>query len=272
MTQGPSGVKKIRVILKRPKSCATALSAALMLLCTSSCTTEIQRQTIYSATSEQAQFLEMMQKSFQAKGQAGLERLEQDPTQQFCSEQGAKRSAAIKDQASQSSLTDSSERASSLLLENLNRISQPSDANYFGDYKRGELIAQDGRGKTWSDPPQSPSGGNCYNCHRLSKTELSYGTLGPSLYLYGRLRGIRTQADFVEKSLNAKNDPLIQRTWGMLMNAKAFDLCSAMPRFGVGVVGGDVNQKIHGVAVLNESQIKDLMALLLNPQSLVNQE
>jgi hypothetical protein len=51
---------------------------------------------------------------------------------------------------------------------------------------------------------------------------------------------------------------IVEYTWGKLYNAKAYNACSGMPRFG------------H-VGMLSETQMKDLMALLLDPKSPVNQ-
>ena len=63
------------------------------------------------------------------------------------------------------------------------------------------------------------------------------------MYQFGKIRG---------------NTPEIQKyTYGKIWNAKAFNLCSEMPRFG------------HAGA-LNEKQVKDLVALLLDPESPVN--
>ncbi|MEN9866611.1 MAG: hypothetical protein RL748_2201, partial [Pseudomonadota bacterium] len=118
---------------------------------------------------------------------------------------------------------------------------------YLGDFKVGEQIAQNGRGMQSSDPAPSaktPNGGNCYACHQLSKTEISYGNIGPSLYQYGKLRG--------------QSDEIMKYTWAKIYNAQAFKACSTMPRFG------------HS-GILQEAQIKDLMALLLDPKSPVNQ-
>jgi sulfur-oxidizing protein SoxX len=67
--------------------------------------------------------------------------------------------------------------------------------------------------------------------------------LGPSLYQYGKLRG--------------DGDAVIKYTWGKLYNAKAYNACTNMPRFG------------HA-GILTEAQMKDLMALLLDPNSPVN--
>ena len=103
---------------------------------------------------------------------------------------------------------------------------------------------------TWSDPAGTPSGGSCYNCHQLTKSEISYGTLGPSLYHYGLLRGVTDPA-------GPAAAPIVKYTWGKIWNSKASDVCSTMPRFG------------HA-GVLTPAQIRDLMALLLDPKSPVN--
>jgi sulfur-oxidizing protein SoxX len=105
---------------------------------------------------------------------------------------------------------------------------------------------------TWTDKSTEPSanGANCYNCHQITKAEISFGTIGPSLYQYGKLRGVSNPAD--PASL-----PIIQYTWGKLYNGWAYNACSNMPRFG------------HK-GLLNEGQMRDVMALLLDPQSPVN--
>jgi sulfur-oxidizing protein SoxX len=106
---------------------------------------------------------------------------------------------------------------------------------------------------TWTDASTDPAanGGNCYNCHQLSKAEISYGTIGPSLYNYGKLRGVTDPGSPAAKAM-------LEYTWGKLWNTRAYNACSNMPRFG------------HG-GLLNEQQLKDLMALLLDPKSPVNQ-
>jgi L-cysteine S-thiosulfotransferase len=106
---------------------------------------------------------------------------------------------------------------------------------------------------TWTDASAAPgsSGGNCYNCHQIGKAEISFGTIGPSLYNYGKLRGVTDPASPASKAI-------VDYTWGKLYNAKAYTACSGMPRFG------------H-FGLLDETQLKNLMALLLDPQSPVNQ-
>jgi sulfur-oxidizing protein SoxX len=113
-----------------------------------------------------------------------------------------------------------------------------------GDWKRGERIAQSGRGSMWSDKPGVQEGGSCYNCHQLSPKVEAYGTLGPSLAGFGKIRGNRLEIQ--------------QYVYGKIYNSKAYNLCSHMPRFGP-------------AGTLNEEQIKDLVALLLDPASPVNQ-
>ncbi|MBA2672892.1 sulfur oxidation c-type cytochrome SoxX [Ramlibacter sp.] len=133
---------------------------------------------------------------------------------------------------------------------NLKTIKWPADGKFLGDWKAGEAIAQNGRGLTWTDTAGAANGGNCYNCHQISKEEISFGTIGPSLYNYGKIRGVADPA-------SAEAKPIVEYTWGKLWNAKAYNACSNMPRVG------------HS-GILNEKQIKDVMALLLDPASPVN--
>ena len=61
----------------------------------------------------------------------------------------------------------------------------------------------------------------------------------------------------VKDPLAPESAATLQYTWGKLWNSKAYAACSNMPRFG------------H-MKLLNEEQIRDVMALLLDPQSPVN--
>jgi L-cysteine S-thiosulfotransferase len=133
---------------------------------------------------------------------------------------------------------------------NLKAVKWPSDGKFLGDWKQGEAIAQSGRGQTWTDSAQVVNGGNCYNCHQMSKEEISFGTIGPSLYNYGKIRGVSDP-----NSASAK--PIVEYTWGKIWNAKAYNACSNMPRAG------------H-TGVLNEAQVRHVVALLLDPNSPVN--
>jgi len=172
--------------------------------------------------------------SFREQGIAKLDRLTQDDAQQACS--GEKPPA--------------DEVARRIEAAQFATVKWPADGLYLGDWREGEKLAQNGRGMTWTDPEGVPAGGNCYNCHQLSKAEISYGTIGPSLYHYGKLRGVADPAA-------PASAEIVKYTWGKLWNAKATNACSNMPRFG------------HA-GVLTPAQIRDLMALLLDPASPVN--
>jgi sulfur-oxidizing protein SoxX len=123
-------------------------------------------------------------------------------------------------------------------------IVYPSDQKLIGDWKRGEAIAQSGYGQRFTDlPARRPNGGNCYACHRLTREEVSFGTLGPWLTNYGKLR------DFADADTKAVYDKIY--------NSHATFPCSNMPRFG-------------SSKILTIEQIKDLVALLMSPDSPVN--
>jgi sulfur-oxidizing protein SoxX len=170
----------------------------------------------------------VLKRDFQARGQATMDRVIPDAVQRVCNESGDKPPAGL---------------AKVLEADQMKTIAFPS-GNLVGNWQRGERIAQGGRGLTWSDKPAAPGDGSCYNCHQLSPKEASYGTLGPSLYRFGALRG---------------NGPEIQKyVYGKIYNAKAYNLCSQMPRLGYS-------------GTLTEEQIKDLVGLLLDPASPVNQ-
>lgn len=134
---------------------------------------------------------------------------------------------------------------------NLKTVKWPTDGKFLGDWKAGEQLAQSGRGMTWTDSAKTPNGGNCYNCHQITKQEISFGTIGPSLYNYGKLRGVTDPG-------SPESRPMVEYTWGKIWNSKAYNACSNMPRAG------------H-MGILTESQIKDIVALLLDPKSPVNQ-
>ncbi len=133
---------------------------------------------------------------------------------------------------------------------NLKAIKWPADGKFLGDWKEGEKIAQNGRGLTFTDTASTVNGGNCYNCHQIDQKEISYGTIGPSLYNYGKIRGITDPNSAAAK-------PIVEYTWGKIWNAKAYNACSYMPRAG------------HS-GILTEAQVRHVVGLLLDPQSPVN--
>lgn len=171
-----------------------------------------------------------LQASFEAKGQASMERLQQDETQALCN---AHARAGLPG--------DVAEHVSAL---NRATIKRPTNGQYLGDFKRGETIALTGTGLQYSDDPTKPVGGNCYACHELAASELAYGTIGPSLKHYGKLRG--------------SSAAILEFAWGKLYNSNAQVPCSKMPRYG------------HR-GVLSEQQLQDVMAFLFDPASPVNQ-
>lgn len=178
-----------------------------------------------------AQAMAMMKTSFKEKGQAKLDRIEQDDMQRLCSQYPGGHDMPKETNAQL-------EKAQQALIK------YPADGKFLGDWKNGEKVAQSGQGKQYSDDPAKPSGGNCYACHQLTKAEVSYGTIGPSLYNFAKLRGYGEQ---------------IQRyAWGKVYNSQAYSACTNMPRFG------------HA-KILNEQQMRDVVALLMDPASPVNQ-
>ena len=207
--------------IKSLLACASLLIAVVLPACD-----------VMAQQQNDPKFNKMMKEGFRAEGIAGLDRIQQDETQKFCSDPvfaGSEKGQAMREK---------------IQKINMDSIRQPSDGKYIGDWKKGEAIAQSGRGATWTDKADTPVGGGCYNCHQIDKKEISYGTIGPSLWNYGKMRG--------------NSQELIVYTWNRINNSKAYNACSNMPRFA------------H-FKLLNEQQIQDLMALLLDPASPVNQ-
>jgi len=210
---------------------AAAVAAATLLV---GCATTPPGPT---AAELDAQAMAMMKASFREQGIAKLDRIQQDLGQSACSSDKPPTEAVAKQ----------------VEAEALASIKWPTGGQYIGDWRAGERLAQDGRGMAWNNPSTDPknNGGQCYNCHAIDKKEISFGTIGPSLWNYGKLRGVKDVTDPVSA-------PIVQYTWGKLWNSKAYAACSNMPRMG------------H-MKLLDEQQIRDLMALLLDPKSPVNQ-
>jgi L-cysteine S-thiosulfotransferase len=203
------------------------LGAALMAGCAA----------LPSAPELDAQAKAAMKSAFRDQGIAKAERIDQDLGQEACSSDKPLPAAL----------------ARRVEAESLATIRPPAGGSYLGDWREGEKLAQSGRGMTWTDASAAPkdNGGNCYNCHEIDRREISFGTIGPSLWNYGKLRGVKDAADPASATI-------VQYTWGKLWNSKAYAACSNMPRFG------------HA-KLLDEEQIRHLMALLLDPKSPVNQ-
>ncbi|MBC7604738.1 MAG: sulfur oxidation c-type cytochrome SoxX [Ramlibacter sp.] len=181
---------------------------------------------------------DIVKSSFRDEGWVKTDRLVQDDSNRECS---------IAD-ATGKPLTAA--RAKQIEESNLKTVKWPSDGKFLGDWREGEKIAQSGRGMTWTDDPKMANGGNCYNCHQITKEEISFGTIGPSLYNYGKIRGVTDPN-------SAGSKAIVEYTWGKIWNAKAYNACSNMPRAG------------HA-GILDEQQVRHIVALLLDPQSAVN--
>jgi sulfur-oxidizing protein SoxX len=171
---------------------------------------------------------EMIKTSFKTRGQATVDRLSQDDAQMLCSKHTGELPKDV---------SDGIEKAQQATLR------YPSSGKLMGDWREGQRIAQSGVGRQFTDDPARPAGGSCYNCHQLAPQELSFGTIGPSLYQFGKLRG--------------SSEAIQKYAYGKIYNSEAFTACSNMPRFG------------HN-GVLTEAQITHLVALLLDPDSPVN--
>jgi sulfur-oxidizing protein SoxX len=175
--------------------------------------------------------MQVVKSSFKERGIAKLDRLEQSDLQLACSEASLKNKDLPKDVRER------------LEKQQMTTIKYPADGKFLGDWKAGERVAQSGVGMQWSDNDKTVNGGNCYACHQLSPQEVSFGNIGPSLKHYGKLRG--------------NSEAVVKYTWGKIWNTHAFNACSSMPRFG-------------DAGILTEAQIRDVMALLLDPTSPVN--
>lgn len=181
----------------------------------------------------------MTKASFRDEGIVKVSVLDVDETSRLCS--AADVSGKPLDEAS----------ARRIEAMNMKSIRWPSDGKFLGDWREGEKLAQSGRGLTWTDDATTPNGGNCYNCHQMDPKEIAFGTIGPSLYNYGKLRGVTDP-----NSPDSK--PMLEYTWGKIWNSKSYNACSNMPRAG------------H-MGILTEAQVKHLVALLIDPKSPVNQ-
>jgi sulfur-oxidizing protein SoxX len=155
----------------------------------------------------------VIKSSFRDRGIAKVDRLNQTELQAICSDTHNDPPKDVRARLEKAALA---------------AVKYPTDGKWLGDFKQGERIAQTGVGMQWNDKPDAPAGGNCYACHQLSKAEISFGNIGPSLHNYGKLRGNTEQTQ--------------RYTWAKIWNTHSYN-----------------------------AQIKDLMALLLDPNSPVNQ-
>jgi sulfur-oxidizing protein SoxX len=169
-------------------------------------------------------------KTFPAPPEVWQPRLEADETMKAC---------AASDNSPPKAVADA------IAAREKAKIEYPADNTFIGDWKKGEAHAQSGYGLRSTDYPATrANGGNCYACHQLSKAEVSYGTIGPSLLGYGKQRAFK--------------EAEVKIAYEKVYNSHAAFPCSLMPRFGSN-------------KVLTIDQIKDLVALLMSKDSPVNQ-
>jgi len=178
---------------------------------------------------------QMFRTSFKAENpKYWMTRLEQDETMKTCQQ-----------------YRDNPPRKIGEKLEKLNAatIRYRVDGKLIGDWKEGEKLAAVGTGGhigfIQPDPPGRLRGGNCYACHQLAKKEVAYGTIGPSLHHFGKLRGT--------------SDEIVKYTYDKIYNSNAFTACTNMPRFG-----------LH--SWLTPEQITHIVAFLVDPESPVNKD
>ncbi|MBI2277039.1 MAG: sulfur oxidation c-type cytochrome SoxX [Dechloromonas sp.] len=163
-----------------------------------------------------------------------MTRLEQDETMKTCGQ-----------------YRDNPPRKIGEKLEKLNAatIRYPVDGKLIGDWKEGEKLAAVGTGGhigfIQPDKAGRVRGGNCYACHQLAKQEVAYGTIGPSLQQFGKIRGT--------------SEDNIKYVYDKIYNSNAFTACTNMPRFG-----------LH--SWLTPEQITHIVAFLIDPESPVNKD
>lgn len=166
------------------------------------------------------------------EGKTGRERMTQDELQKTCS-------------ALHGRTIDAETAKKVQALAAASRV-YPEGGVTLGDWKRGQALAQEGAGFRLgpkADDNAKKLGGNCYACHQMDLKVAAHGTLGPSLTGFGKTRG---------------NTPDTQKyVYEVLYNAHAYFPCTNMPRFGAN-------------GFLNQEQMADLIAYVLDPESPVN--
>jgi sulfur-oxidizing protein SoxX len=140
------------------------------------------------------------------------------------------------------------EKAMAAIIEReKNSIRYPADGKLMGDWKTGEKYFKEGFayriGRVEPDNPKKDRGGNCYACHGGDPKEVAYGTIGPTLTGYGKLRG--------------RDEAMVRYTYEKIFNAQAFVACSQMPRLG------------HN-GILTPEKVAHITAYLLSVESPIN--
>jgi sulfur-oxidizing protein SoxX len=228
-------------MFKKTTNTAVIAAATALLLVTAACTATSTGKS-GSANAEAEALAEQLvfaadgfyQDQPTQEGTTGRVRLTQDETQKICSAV-ARNGKEIDAQTA--------EKVRNLALAS---IKYPEGGIKLGDWEKGRELAWSGFGfRTAHNPDKHESrepGATCYNCHQLA-TDRTGGNIGPSLTGFGKQRGTGEQ--------------VLKYAYEMIYNPHAFFPCTNMPRFGAN-------------GVLNEQQIADVMAYLLDPESLVN--
>jgi sulfur-oxidizing protein SoxX len=179
-----------------------------------------------------AQVDKMIVESFPAGENQDLSRLKQDETIQTCN--------IYRDNVPE-------KLAAAIIERETKTIKYPEGGKLMGDWKKGQKYYTMGFayriGTVEPDDPKKDRGGNCYACHAADPKEVAYGTIGPGLTGYGKLRG--------------SGDDIVKYTYDKIYNAQAFAACSQMPRLG------------HN-GILTPEKIADITAFLVSPESPVN--
>src|SRR5260221_4189591 len=146
----------------------TILALVLSSVCVAGCATRSSDSETDRAVAE------MIKVSFRTRGQATIDRLNQDEVQSLCSKYKGEppEDARRRIEKSQQAI-----------------LRYPGSGKMMGDWREGQRIAQSGAGRQFTDDPARPAGGSGYNCNQLRRQERSFGTIGPSLYQFGKLRG-----------------------------------------------------------------------------------
>ena len=182
----------------------------------------------------------MMKASFRDQGIAKVDRLQQDAGQRACSS-AERRPRRRRGQAHR-------ER------DRWPRSRCPPAARYLGDWREGEKLAQNGRGMTWTDASADTDG------QRRQLLQLPPDRARPRSRSAPSARACTTTASCAacRDPADPAAAPIVAVHLGQAVERQGLHACSSMPRFG------------HA-GLLNEDAAADLMALLLDPKSPVNQ-
>lgn len=179
-----------------------------------------------------AQIDKIIAESFLPGENQDLSRLKQDETIQACNQYRDNVPEKI---------------AATIVERETKTIKYPEGGKLMGDWKKGQKYYTMGFayriGSVEPDDPKKDRGGNCYACHSADPKEVAYGTIGPGLTGYGKLRG--------------SGDDIVKYTYDKIYNSQAFTACSQMPRLG------------HN-GILTPEKIADITAFLVSPESPVN--